>query len=113
MKHLLSILIGILFLINCNSQQIGDRVTKTSVVIYNNSNYKISILLGVSTLKMDTFKLKEKEVWLSPVYNRDPTIKLQTQNKVIAYQLKLDNNYMIFWNDKKKYWDIQKTKKKQ
>ncbi len=113
MKYLLSLVIFSTLLIPCVAQQAGDRFTKTSVVIYNNSNNKMSISLGESPAKMDTFKLNKSEVWFSPVYNRNPIIKIRTQNHVISYQLRLGDYYMIFWNNKKKYWDIKKTNKRQ
>jgi hypothetical protein len=113
MKYLLSIAIFVTFFASCKAQQAGARFTNTSVVIYNNSNNKMAILLGESPAKMDTFKLNRSEVWFSPIYNHNPTIKIQTQNHVITYQLRLGNYYMIFWNDKKKYWDVEKTKKRQ
>jgi hypothetical protein len=112
MKHLLSVLI-FSFLVFCSSAQtVGERITMPSVVIYNNSNTKKSILLGETPLKMDTFKIKKNEVWFSPVYQNDPTIKIQTQSHITTYQLKLGNYYMIYWNGNKKYWDIKKTVKR-
>lgn len=112
MKKLLSFLTIILVFSSCAAQQAGERFTKTSVVIFNNTDNKTTILLG-STTNLDTFKLKGNEVWFSPSFTFNPTFKLQTQNKTVAYQLKLGNYYMIFWNSKKNYWDIKKTKKKQ
>lgn len=112
MKKLLRLLPVILLFYSCDAQQAGERFTKTSVVIFNNTNNKTTILLG-STTKLDTFKLKENEVWFSPSFTFNPTFKLQTKNHTVAYQLRLDNYYMIFWNNKKKYWDLKKTKKRQ
>lgn len=111
MKHLLSILIIFISMFSCKAQQIGERLTKTSVVIFNNSKNSTSILLGESSSQMDTFKLKGNEVWLSPAYAHNPMIKVQTGKRIISYLLKPGNYYMIFWNDKKKYWDVKKTKK--
>jgi hypothetical protein len=60
---------------------------------------------------LDTFELKANEVWYSPAYTVDPIIKIQTQNIIKTYQLRLGKNYMIYWNKRKKFWDINKTKK--
>jgi len=109
MKKLLSTVILSIFLITCKAQAVGERITKTLVTIYNNSNTRLSVLLGDPSVRMDTFKLKENEVWYSPTYANDPVIKVQTQHHVTTYQLRLGNSYMIFWNTKKKYWDIKKT----
>ena len=110
MKKILSIIPMILVFAFCAAQQVGERLTKSSVVIYNNTKNKKIILLGNNT-KLDTFKLMENEVWLSPPFEYDPIFKLQTQNHVVNYQLKPGNYYMIFWNGKKKYWDLKKSKK--
>lgn len=69
----------------------------------------MSILLGETPLKMDTFKIKKSEVWLSPAYHYDPIVTIKTQAHIGTYQLKLGNYYMIYWNAGKKYWDIKKT----
>ncbi len=111
MKSLLNTMIFTLLLNSCAAQTLGERVLQTSVVIYNNTNQKMSIVLGESANKMDTFRLKATEVWLSPSYKNNPTVKIQTKNHVVNYQLKLGNYYMIYWNNKKKYWDIKKTSK--
>ena len=73
----------------------------------------ISLLLGEDSLRLDTFKIKGNDVWFSPGYRKDPIIFIQTQAHVSKYQLRLGNYYMIFWNGKKKYWDINKTQKRQ
>lgn len=112
MKKLLSLLPVILLFAHGIAQQAGERFTKTSVVIYNNTNNKTAILLGSAT-KLDTFRLKENDVWFSPPFSFNPIIRLQTQGHIVTYQLKRGNYYMIFWNDKKKYWDLKKTKKRQ
>lgn len=117
MKYLLSIVIFFILLVSCrtqaHSQQLGERLMSTAVGIYNSSNNKITILLGESSVKMDTFQVKENELWYSPSYNKNPIINIQTQNHLTTYQLKLGNYYMIFWNENKKYWDVKKTKKRQ
>ncbi len=110
MKRILNVVILFFLVIPCNAQQAGERITSTLVIIYNNSNSKISILLGPPAGKMDTFNLKGNEVWYSPSYTKDPVIKIKTQSHVVNYQLRIGNSYMIFWNKKKKYWDITKTK---
>ncbi len=110
MKKTLSIIVFFLLIISCNAQQIGERITSTLVIIYNNSNSKISILLGFPPERMDTFNLKAHDVWYSPTYSKDPVIKIKTQAHVVTNQLRIGNSYMIFWNTKKKYWDIIKTK---
>jgi len=113
MKKLLSALTISFLFISCAAQyQIADRITKTSVVIYNNTNNELNILLGSKT-KLDTFKLEKNDVWLSQPYNFNPIFKIQTQNHIVTYQLRLGKYYMIFWNVKKKYWDLKKTKKRQ
>jgi hypothetical protein len=62
---------------------------------------------------MDTFKINGNDVWLSPVYNRNPVIFIQTQKHVSKYQLRPGNNYMIFRNGRKKYRDVRKTQKRE
>ena len=113
MKQLFSISLFLFFIVSCAVQQVGERIAKTSLIIYNNSNNKKSFLLGETTLKMDTFKIKANEVWSSPVYNRHPIIKLQTQNHAVTYQLIIGKKYMVFWNVAKKSWDVKKMKKRQ
>lgn len=116
MKKLLSIIPVILlftsYAIAQEKVQAGARFTETAVAIYNNTTNKITFLLGSNT-KLDTFTLKEKEVWLSPPFTFNPIFKMTTQNHTVTYQLKLNNAYMIFWNDRKKYWDLEKTQKRQ
>ena len=112
MKNLLSTLIICLLFFSGKAQSAGARITKTSVVIYNNSNSTKTILLGNSS-KMDTFKIKENDVWFSPIFTFNPILSLQTEHHTATYQLRLDNYYMIFWNGNKKYWDLKKTKKRQ
>ena len=112
MKILFNIILLCTFAASCTAQAVGQRITQNSVVIYNNSGNMISILLGEDSLRMDTFKIKGNDVWFSPEYHKDPIAFIQTQTHVGKYQLRLGNYYMIFWNDKKKYWDVQKTQKR-
>jgi hypothetical protein len=116
MKIQHSFLILILLILidsSCKSQQVGARITANSVVIYNNSNSKISFLLGVKGAKPDTVNIKSNDVWFSPTYGSNPVIKIQTQKHISEYSLKLGNYYMVFWNSKNKYWDVKKTKPRQ
>ncbi len=113
MKKLLSLISTFILFATCtaqNVQVVGDRISKTSVAIYNYSKNKTTILLGDST-KLDTFKIEDNSIWLSPPFKFNPIFKLQTQNFTVTYQLVLGNTYTIFWNDKKKYWDLKKIKK--
>ncbi len=104
-------LISFLVLASCVAQKAGDKISKTSVVIYNDADNDVSFLLG-ETSKMDTFNVKENDVWFSPSFSFNPIIKLQTQSHILLYELRLGNYYMIYWNADKKYWDIKKTKKR-
>jgi len=113
MKCLIIVVIFSFFLINCNAQKNPERIGRTSVSIFNNSNSMLTILLGDPSVKMDTFKLKENQVWSSPTYKNDPKINIQTQNHTVAYQLRLGKSYMIFWNKPKKYWDIMEIKNRE
>lgn len=107
MKNLLSILIALLLFTSCWAQQLGERLSQTSVRIYNNSGSEITVLLGKEG-RMDTLRLEGNKEFLSPPYNFNPIIQIQTQKKIVKYTLKPGNFYMIYWNEKKKYWDVKK-----
>jgi hypothetical protein len=114
MKYLLSSAFLSFIFISCLSQSkaLPNRITQTSVVIYNDSNNRLTVLLGDPSTKMDTIILMENDVWTSPPLSFDPIIKIQTKKHIGEYQLSLGKYYMIYWNDKKKYWDIIKTNKR-
>lgn len=94
-----------MLLVSCSA---GRRITANLVGIYNNSNAKMTIQLGETLKTMQNFTLKKHETWLSPNYNADPIIKIQTNDQVVTYTLQKGDYYMIYWNDMKKYWDVQK-----
>ena len=111
MKKLLSLAIFFFLAGSCHAQKAGERITSTLVILYNNSNTQLSILLG--EVKMDTFKLRENEVWYSPTYKSNPIIKIQTKGHLVVYKLKLGMSYMIFWDGRKKYWDLIKIESRE
>ena len=92
-------------------QDLGARISKTTVGIFNNSNNKMEIKLGSSDSTLKVYQLPAMENWVSPAYNFDPLAKLESQNKTVKYRLKRDNKYMIYWDKNKKYWDLKKIKK--
>jgi hypothetical protein len=114
MKKLLAI-IPLLFLINsCTAQDalfMGQRVKKTTVTIYNRVNSVTTILLG-STTRLDTFRLKSNELWISPAYGYNPIFKIKSQDTTVTYQLNISNSYLIFWNKEKRFWDLKEFKMK-
>lgn len=112
LKIILSIIV-LIFFIDCDAQQVGVGISSSTVSIYNSANAKTSILLGDTTLKLDTFILKPNEVWQSPAYLKDPVIKIRSQNHVVTYLLKRGNSFMIYWNRKRKYWDVKKIRSRQ
>lgn len=113
MKYLISFIALFISFSTCNAQQAGERITKSAVVIFNNSNQDKYILLGETLAKADTFKIRKTEVWISPALKANPLIAIQTDTVVKTYQLKLGNYYMIYWNQRKKAWDIKRTIKRQ
>ena len=94
------------------SQQLGPRITESMVSLYNNSDRETSILLGDTAVRLDTFFIKAQEVWHSPSYVRDPVIKIQTGSFVATYLLRRGNSFMIYWNGRKKYWDLKRIQKR-
>jgi hypothetical protein len=96
--------------LNCCAQQAGLRITSQAVAITNDAKHKISILLGDTTVRLDTFSLAPKAVWHSPNYQNDPVIKVQTDSYIATYLLKRGDSFMIFWNKKRKYWDVKKIR---
>jgi len=112
MKILISIIVLLLHIPSGEPQQIGKRLTARSILIYNNSNSRISFLL-VEGEKSDTISISANKSWLSPSYKSNPIIKIQTQNFISNYQLNLGNSYVIFWNEEKKIWDVGRFKKGQ
>jgi hypothetical protein len=113
MKVLLSLLL-LLVISQYTYCQIGPaRVTATSIGIYNTSNQDIKILLGADSTSLDTFTVLNNSVWYSGFYQHNPIIiKIKTGQTVKAYSVYLGNYYLIFWNKKKKYWDVKKTQKR-
>ena len=91
--------------------QIGDRIGKNIVSIYNQSASDVKILLGDSISGLDTFVLKGLETWSSPEYQSNPIVNIKTGSHSIGYTLTLGSSFLLFWNDDKKYWDIKKIKK--
>lgn len=106
MKKLISVLILSFSFVCCRAQEsIGGDYMESRIAIFNNTHTKISILLGDST-RLDTFKLKKNDNWFK--YDFNPIIKISTNNSIVTYQLLRGNQYIIFWNEKKNYWDLRK-----
>lgn len=115
-RNLNLVLLFLLFGWQCNAQSkvpirvgVGDRIRASTIVIYNNSKDEKTIILGVSN-KLDTFKLRGEESWLSPVFLKNPSFKMQTNKQFVEYQLLLFRSYMIYWNSKKNVWDLKTVK---
>jgi hypothetical protein len=87
-------------------------VTKTSVGIYNTSNNDIKILLGETDSTLDTFMIQKNSLWYSGFYKKNPLIRIKTGENIVTYSIRLNNYYLIYWNKKKKYWDLKRTTKK-
>lgn len=94
------------------SQQISKRISHTTVGIYNNTDKKIAFKLGLSNAELRDFEIFAQENWISPTYpiGSKPLFLIKTQDKESKYTLKLNTNYLIYWNNKKKKYDLSKVK---
>jgi hypothetical protein len=113
-KH--NVILALIFLLlitqRVYSQQEGKRISHTTLSIYNNSNKDLKIQLGLDTGHFQNYSIVSQEKWLSPTFplNARPLFVIKTDNREVKYTLKLNSTYMIFWNNKKKYWDLKKIK---
>ena len=112
MKKIASLLLVLMCLsVASKAQQGGIGITSSLVSVFNNSQSELSFLLGYPT-NLKSFKIKPQQVWYSPSFLTSPIIKIETQGITTEYQLKLGKAYMIYWNARKKLWDVKKIRER-
>jgi hypothetical protein len=113
-KYNLVIFIICFLAASCNSygQQIGKRISHTTLSIFNNSEEKMAIKLGLQKTDLTSYTIAAQEQWISPTFpaGAKPFFILKAKNKERHYTLKLNTAYMIYWNNKKNYWDLKQVK---
>jgi hypothetical protein len=112
MKIIINVIL-LLFIVSASKAQIGPaEVTKTSVGLYNLENSDVRILLGKDRMSLDTFIIRKGSLWYSGYYEKSPIFIIKTGIVQKAYTLGLNNYYLIFYDSKKKYWDLRLTTKR-
>ena len=93
-------------------QQVSKRISHTTVGIFNNTDKKLDFQLGLSEEEFSNFQIFPQENWISPTFpaGSKPLFRIRTQNKESKYSLRLNTNYLIYWNNKKKKYDLSKVK---
>lgn len=112
-SNLILLTIALLALANSlYAQQAGKRISHTTVAIFNNSDKDVNIKLGLIRNDLYAYLIRSQEKWISPTFplNSRPLLIVKTNTIEKKYTLQLNKTYMIFWNNKKKYWDITKVK---
>jgi hypothetical protein len=94
------------------AQQAGKRISHTTVAIYNNSDKNLNIRIGPNEQNLQTYMIMSQEKWIGPTFplNSKPLFRIKTDQKETKYTLRLNKTYMIFWNTKKKSWDLKSVK---
>lgn len=97
---------------NCFGQAVGRRISETTLGIYNNSDRTLNFELGPNKKDVKAYSIASQENWISPNYpvKSKPVFRIKTAEKTEKYSVKLNNKYMIFWNNQKKTWDLTKVK---
>ena len=94
----------------------SSKIDKNIIALHNKSNKDIKILLGEYSFTLgknsktpvfDTILIKRKSVWESDPYEKNLLISIKSDKVTIEYILVLGNEFLIFWNKEKKYWDVQ------
>jgi hypothetical protein len=108
--NILCLLALLLISVACKAQQLGERVTRTSVMIFNNSNEKLKFNLGVRYQQSKVYNISEYEKYVAGPFpvNSELLFTIGTDSTHKRYLLKLNNAYMIFWNNAGKYWDMRR-----
>lgn len=108
------IVLGIILLFSPNifsqvgEKDIGDHIKESTISLYNSSSQNIKVLLGLTESVLDTFIIRKHQHWVSPKYYDDPIIRIKTNSTLVEYTLHLGNSYKIYWNERKKVWDLKK-----
>lgn len=68
--------------------------------------------MGLSEQEFNTFQISPQENWISQTFptGSKPLFMIKTQDKESKYSLKLNTNYMIYWNNEKKKYVLSKVK---
>ena len=97
---------------SCKAQQAGKRISHTTVAIFNNSDQDLNIRIGLNEQNLQTFMIRSQEKWIGPTFPQGskPLFRMKTDQKETKYSLRLNKTYMIFWNTRKKSWDLKSVK---
>lgn len=92
-------------------QQQGKRISHTTLSIFNNSEKDLTIKLGLTTYDLKAYLIKSQEKWTSPTFpiRSKPITIIKTNDNEVKYTLRLNTTYMIFWDNRKKYWNLTKV----
>ena len=115
MKTLLGLLLCCLIVklgISQSQNEIGERISKTTVGIYNDSQNDLMILIGENESFLDTIILEANELWYSFQYEENPIITIFSETKFVTYTLVLSKLYRIYWDNINKHWDVKRIRRK-
>ena len=113
-KYILFSFLAVLLVgqLRVQAQQAGKRISHTTVAIYNNSDKNLNIRIGLNEQNLQTYMIMSQEKWIGPTFplNSKPLFRIKTDQKETKYTLRLNKTYMIYWNSRKKAWDLKSVK---
>ena len=87
MKRIFLIFIIVLLFASYNGygQQVGKRISHTTLSIFNNSDKDLNIKLGLSKENLMPYLIKSQEKWISPTFplNSRPLLIIKTIDKEV------------------------------
>jgi hypothetical protein len=88
-----------------NPDDVGRRIAANTVTITNSSRTALTITL-IAGPDQDTVRIPETRRWISRRYVTDPTITIKTDTIPVRYLLMRGKEYLLYWNDRNKIWDV-------
>jgi hypothetical protein len=112
MKHskIICLLVALFIFFGCRAQQLGERLSKTSVMIYNNSNEQLKFSLAIPQQRSWVYTIRPQEKSVPGPFqaNSQLIFSIGTGDTQKRYLLRLNNTYMIFWDKGAKLWDLRR-----
>jgi len=93
------------------STDLPDLYRQTTFRVYNNSSIDITLKVGLDSGNLNSAMLIHKATWVSPRFNQGekPYLKISTLTKSLIYKMNLGQDYMLFFNNQKRLWDVVKV----
>lgn len=112
MKHskIVCLLAALFIFFSCRAQQLGERLSKTSVMIYNNSNEQLKFSLAIPKKQSWAYTIRPQEKSVPGPFPVDSQLifSIGTGNTQKRYLVRLNNTYMIFWDKGAQLWDLRR-----